>query len=300
MNGRDIITGLVVVVLWGLNFIVIKTGLQEIPPLLLGALRFLALSLPAIFFFPRPPVPWRWLIALGLTLNAAQFAFLFLGMKLGMPAGLASLLLQSQAFFTLLIAAVFLGKRCRWYNMAGLALAAGGITLIGSHQSGSITTAGFFLTLLAAVFWGAGNVITRRITQMIPLLSMPALVVWAGSIAILPLGLLSWFVEGPAVWQATWHHFTWTAAAAVLYLAYIATLCGFSLWNQLLSRHPATEVAPLSLLVPVIGMSSSALLLDESLSLWQALGSALVLAGLFIHVFGEKRGRTKPVTEMEN
>lgn len=294
LSGRDIIIGLVVVVLWGLNFIAIKVGLRDVPPILLGALRFLAVSVPAVFFLPRPRVDWRWLIALGLTINVGQFACLFLGMQLGMPAGLASLVLQAQAFFTLLVAVMFLGERWHWHQLAGLILAAAGMAVIGSRQGGTVTAAGFWFTLAAAASWGTGNVIMRRITRRAPAFSMLSLVVWAGAVAVLPLALLSWCLEGPAVWQAAWQAVwragSWTAAVAVIYLAYFATLGGYSLWGKLMSRHPAAVVSPFALLVPVVGLSSAALLLGEALSVRQGIGVLLVMTGLAVNVFGGSGG----------
>lgn len=286
MNRRDIGLGLIVVVLWGLNFIAIKLGLGNMPPLLLATIRFVVVCLPAIFFLPRPPVAWRWLIALGLTLNVGQFAFLFLGIKLGMPAGMSSLIHQSQAFFTLLIAVLFIGERLKWNNILGLIIAACGMFIIAFQQESSMTVIGFWLTLIGAASWGAGNVIMRRATQGVPAFSMLALVVWAGAVAILPLGLLSLFIEGPAKWQTAFHSITWTTVASIIYLAYFATLCGYGLWGKLMSKYPAATVAPLALLVPVIGMSSASLILGEAFSLGQLMGALLVMAGLIVHVFG--------------
>jgi O-acetylserine/cysteine efflux transporter len=286
LNRRDLGIGLIVVIIWGLNFNAIKLGLGNMPPLLLAAVRFTVVCLPAIFFLPRPPVAWRWLIALGLTINVGQFAFLFIGMKMGMPAGLASLIHQSQAFFTLIIAVLMIGERFRWNNLVGLIVAAGGMAIIAAQQGGSMTAVGFWLTLAGAVSWGAGNVIMRRATQGVPPFSMLALVVWAGAVAILPLALLSLLIEGFAAWQVAWNSITLTTVASIIYLAYFATICGYALWGKLLSKYPAGIVAPFALLVPVIGMSSAALLLGEEFSLWQVYGALLVMIGLIIHVFG--------------
>lgn len=286
MQKRDILIGMVVVILWGLNFIAIKIGLQDIPPLLLGAVRFLLACFPIIFFLPRPPVDWRWLIALGLAINVGQFSFLFIGMKVGMPAGLASLVLQSQAFFTLLAGAVWLGERWGWNHLAGLALAAGGMVTIGWQQGGEMTAAGFACTLAAAACWGVGNVIMRQATQGIPPSSMLALVVWAGAVAILPLLLLSWIIEGYDAWLTACFAVSWASFGAVVYLSLLATLAGYGLWGKLLSRYPAAMVSPLALLVPVVGLSSAAFFLGEAVTLGQGLGALLVMAGLIVHVFG--------------
>jgi len=287
--------GLIVAVLWGLNFIAIKLGLADMPPLLLATIRFIIVCIPAIFFLPKPPVGWRQLIALGLTLNVGQFAFLFVGIKLGMPAGLSSLVHQSQAFFTLVFAALILGERWEWNNLTGLIIAAGGMVVVGSQQGGSMTAAGFWLTLCASSSWGMGNVVIRRASKDTPPFSMLSLVVWAGAVAILPLGLLSLLFEGPAVWKTAWDSLNWVTLVSIIYLAYFASLCGYGLWGRLLSRYPAAAVAPFSLLVPIIGMSSAVLFLNETFSLWQIIGAILVMLGLAVNVFG---GRLKKGAEL--
>ena len=286
MTVRDMLIGMIVVTVWGLNFIAIKLGLREVPPLLLVVLRFLMVTFPVIFFLPRPPIGWTWLITLSLAINVGQFAFLFLSMKVGMPAGLASLVLQSQAFFTLFVAVTWLGEQWRWNHLAGLLVAAFGMAIIGSQQGGEMTAAGFGLIIASAACWGTGNVIMRQATQGVPAFSMLSLIVWIGAIAIIPLTILSWIFEGYEAWLTAYHAFTWVGAGSVAYVAFFATLVGYGLWGKLISRYPASIVSPFALLVPIVGLSSSALLLGESLSLWQCLGALLVMTGLVIHVFG--------------
>lgn len=286
MNKHDIGIGLIVAILWGLNFIAIKLGLANMPPLFLATVRFIVVCIPAIFFLPKPPIAWRWLIALGLTLNVGQFAFLFMGVKLGMPAGLSSLVHQSQVFFTLIIAAVVLGEKWKWNHIVGLIIAAGGMIIVGFQQGGSMTAAGFWLTLIAAASWAAGNVIMRRATQDAPPFSMLSLVVWAGAVAILPLGLMSLWLEGPSVWMTALGAINGITIISIIYLAYFASLGGYGLWGVLLSRYPAAVVSPFSLLVPVVGMSSAVLFLNERLSFLQITGALLVMVGLAVNVFG--------------
>ncbi len=296
LNKNDIGIGFIVGVLWGLNFIAIKLGLANMPALLLATIRFIVLCVPAIFFLPKPPVAWRWLIALGLTLNVGQFAFLFTGVKLGMPAGLSSLVHQSQAFFTLVIAALFLGERWKWNNLVGLTIAAVGMIIVGLQQDGSMTLAGFWLTLTAAASWGIGNVVMRKATKDVPPFSMLSLVVWAGAIAILPLGLLSLLLEGVTAWKTAFDSINWITIVSIIYLAYCASLGGYGLWGRLLSRYPAALVSPFSLLVPVIGMSSASLFLNEVFSIWQIIGALLVMLGLVVNVFG---GRIRKKAECD-
>ncbi|WP_188398324.1 EamA family transporter [Sporomusa sp. GT1] len=286
MQKRDILIGLVVVIVWGLNFIAIKVGLRDIPPLLLVVLRFVLTCFPIIFFLPRPPISWAWLLALSLSINVGQFSLLFIGMKVGMPAGLASLVLQSQAFFTLLIGVAWLGEQWRWNHLAGLFLAGSGMTIIGSQQGGEMTATGFGLVIAAAACWGAGNVIMRRATVGIPAFPILSLIVWMGVAAILPLMVLSLWLEGYDAWVAAWHTAGWASLGALIYLALFATIIGYGLWGKLLSRYPAAVVSPFALLVPVVGLTSSVLLLGETVSFWQGVGALLIMIGLVVHVLG--------------
>ena len=283
---KDLLIALVVIIAWGVNFVVIKVGLDGLPPMLLGALRFLLVAFPAILLVKRPQLPWRWLIAYGATISLGQFAFLFQAMYSGMPPGLASLVLQSQAFFTLCFAAVFLGERMRLPSVLGLLVAAGGLVLIGSENSSHVPLLALLLTLCAGAMWGMGNIITRRFGSV----NLVALVVWGGLIPPLPFLALSWWLEGPERIGQALLNIGWNSVLALAYLAFVATMLGYSLWSTLLSRHPAGKVAPFSLLVPVIGLSSSAWLLDERLSPLQGWGALLVMFGLLINVFGPRLG----------
>jgi len=282
MQPKDLLLALVVIIVWGLNFVVIKIGLHEMPPMLLGALRFLLAAFPAVLFIKRPQIPLRWLLAYGLTISLGQFAFLFSAMSVGMPAGLASLVLQSQAFFTLLFAVLFLGERFRLANLFGLLVAAGGLLLIGMQGNGLITLAGFALTLCAAAMWALGNIVTRKLGKV----NLVGLVVWGSLIPPLPFLALSWLLEGPVAIESALRGFTLDTLLVLIYLAFGATILGYGLWSRLLSRYPASQVAPFSLLVPVVGLTSSALLLDERLSTLQLLGALLVLLGLLLNVGG--------------
>ncbi|WP_037008504.1 EamA family transporter [Pseudomonas sp. RL] len=281
---KDVLLALVVIAVWGLNFVVIKIGLQGVPPLLLGALRFLLVLFPAIFFIPRPRLPWRWLLAYGMTISLGQFAFLFYAMSAGMPAGLASLVLQAQAFFTLLFAVPLLGERVRAGQLLGLLVAAAGLTLIGLRSGPGMTLAGFALTLCAASMWALGNIVTRRIGKV----DILGLVVWGALVPPLPFLALSLWLEGPATLERAMLGLDLQSLLAIVYLAFAATMLGYGLWGRLLSRYPASQVAPFSLLVPVVGLSASALLLGERLDIQQGAGVGLVLAGLLVNLYGAR------------
>ena len=281
---KDVLLALVVITVWGLNFVVIKIGLQGVPPLLLGALRFLLVLFPAIFFIPRPRLPWRWLLAYGLTISLGQFAFLFYAMAVGMPAGLASLVLQAQAFLTLLFAVPLLGERVRAGQWLGLLVAAAGLTLIGLQSGQGMTLAGFALTLCAAAMWALGNIVSRRIGRV----DILGLVIWGALVPPLPFLALSLWLEGPATLERALLGLDLTSLLAIAYLAFAATMLGYGLWGRLLSRYPASQVAPFSLLVPVVGLSASALLLGERLDTQQGAGVGLVLAGLLVNLYGAR------------
>ena len=281
MSPKDLLLALVVIVAWGLNFVVIRVGLDGLPPMLLGCLRFVLAALP-VLFVRRPNLPWRWLIAYGATISLGQFMFLFEAMDNGMPAGLASLVLQAQAFFTLGFAALFLGERMRGANILGLLVAAGGLLLIGLQAGHASTLLGIMLTLVASSMWAMGNVLTRKFGKI----DLVALVIWGSLIPPVPFFLLSLWLDGPQRVEHALLNIGLNSVLALLYLALIATLLGYSLWSRLLSRYPAGQVEPFSLLVPVVGLSSSAVLLGERLSSLQWLGAALVMLGLLVNVFG--------------
>ncbi|QHM73179.1 EamA family transporter [Mixta intestinalis] len=288
MTIKDLLLALCVVVAWGVNFVVIKVGLHGMPPFLLAALRFSLVALPAIFFVPPPRIPLRWLVLYGLTISFGQFGFLFLAINLGMPAGLASLVLQAQAFFTLLLGALLLAESLKWHHMAGIAIAAGGMFLLatsGHGSAASITMTTMLLTLAAALCWGMGNITNKVIMRRgnVPIMS---LVVWSALVPIAPFFLCSWLFEGREAIVHSLTQITLSTVLVVVYLAFIATIVGYAIWGTLLGRYETWRVAPLSLLVPVVGILSAALLLGERLSLQQVVGAAVIVLGLLMNMFG--------------
>jgi O-acetylserine/cysteine efflux transporter len=279
---RDLLLALVVIVAWGVNFVVIKVGLHGVPPMLLGGLRFTLAAFPAVFFVKRPNVPLKWLLAYGFSISLGQFSLLFYAMSVGMPAGLASLVLQAQAFFTLIFAAVLLGERFRAPNFVGLVIAACGLAIIGMQGGHAVPVAGFALTLAASAMWALGNAVTKAMGKV----DLVSLVVWGSLIPPVPFFLLSWLLEGPERIQASLAGISLVSVGAIAYLAFVATLIGYSIWGKLLSRYPAAQVAPFSLLVPVFGLGSAAVFLGEGMDSAQLAGAVLVMAGLLVNVFG--------------
>ena len=285
MRAKDVALALVVVVAWGLNFVVVKVGVTHIPPLLLGALRFMLAAFPALLFVPRPRLPLKLYLAYGLTASVGQFAFLFTAVHLGMPTGLASLVLQSQAFFTLVLAAFVLKEHWGAHQLGGLLLAGGGLALIGSAHGAHMPLLGFGLTLAAALSWASSNIVTRVIGARGPINQL-GLVVWGSLVPPIPFLLMSAWLEGPAAMGAALQAFNWEALAALAYLAGVATLFGYSVWTRLLTLYPANQVAPFSLLVPVVGLTTGWVVYGEALQPVHFAGAALLMLGLGLNLWG--------------
>lgn len=286
MQFGDLLQALLVVVIWGFNFVVIKWGVSDVPPLLLGGLRFMLAALVGVLLVRRPRLPWRWLTLYAMTVGVGQFACLFCAIKLGMPAGLASVVLQSQAFFTLVFARLMLNEHWQRAQFFGLLLAASGLALIAVAKGGNMTAVGFILTILAALSWAASNVVVRLMGQAGYKIEPLGLVAWSSLIPPLPFIALSLWLEGGARDLQALAQFSWSSFAAVAYLALAATMLGYGLWSRLLARYPANTVAPFSLLAPLVALLASSVLLGEHLTRMQALGSVLLLAGLLVNVAG--------------
>ncbi|SCC51699.1 O-acetylserine/cysteine exporter [Kosakonia oryziphila] len=288
MTRKDVLLAMLVVVAWGLNFVVIKVGLHSMPPLMLAGLRFVFVAFPAILFVARPSIPLRLLLGYGLTISFGQFAFLFCAIKFGMPAGLASLVLQAQAFFTIILGAGVFGERLQSKQLIGISLAVLGVlVLIESSLNGQhIPLVGFVLTLAAAFSWACGNIFNKKIMQHGSRPAVMSLVVWSALIPIVPFMVASLVLDGPALMLRSLVNIDTTTLLSLAYLAFVATIIGYGIWGSLLGRYETWRVAPLSLLVPVVGMASAAILLEETLSTLQLAGAVLVMGGLYINVFG--------------
>ncbi len=291
MSRADWLSALIVIVVWGLNFVVMKWGLATLSPLLLCALRFVAASLPFLLFV-RPPLNLSWglLAAYGLVQGVGQFGLLFTGMKLGMPAGMASVVLQTQAFITMLMAAALLGEKPQRWQWIGLTVAIAGLVLIGAaHGDGAsqMTLLGFLFTVGAAAMWASSNLLTRMAAKQGPYEPV-SFIVWTSLFPIVPLLLLSLWLDGADQVAQQLQAIGVRELGVIAYLAFLSTLLGYGLWTRLLQRYAASTVAPLSLLVPVIGLLSAMLLLGEFPTALQWLGTAGVLLGMVVNQFGGK------------
>ncbi|MFE6460730.1 EamA family transporter [Streptomyces cinereoruber] len=276
MRPAHIALAALVAAVWGVNFVVIEIGLGHFPPLLFSALRFLAAALPAVFLVGRPKVAWKWIVGVGLVLGVAKFGLLFIGMDLGAPAGLSSLVLQVQAVFTALFAFALLGERPGRVKVAGMAIALAGIAVAAVDEGTSGPLVGFLLVIGAAVCWGVSNVLTRKASPPDALNFM----VWVSTVPVLPLLALSLLVEGPERGLAALRGLDWAGLGVIAYVAWAVTIFGFGAWGWLLRRYPASSVAPFSLLVPVFGMSAAALFLGEGISGARWCAAALLVGGV--------------------
>jgi O-acetylserine/cysteine efflux transporter len=288
LSPRDLALTLAVVAVWGYTFVPIKVALAEVPPFTLAALRFFLAALPMVFFVRRPAMPWRDIVAYGFAIGVCQFGLLFLGLKLGMPAGLSSLVIQVQVFFTIGLAVAFAGDRLRRHNLVGAVIAVAGMIVLALYKvaSGlSGTAIGFALVVAAAFAWAAGNIIAKRSAGEHGA-DMFALTVWSSLVPPLPLLALGFAFEGGVDTFGIIAGMSPLAWACVLVMSYGATLFGFGSWNALLHRYPTTLISPFALLIPVFGLASGALFLGESLSPMQMAGVALVFFGLVFNVYG--------------
>ena len=283
-----------VMAVWGTNFVVIKLALAHLPPLTLAALRFSLAILPMALFIKRPAVPLKNLATYGVLIGAGQFGLLFTAMRADITPGLASLVVQTQVFMTIGLSMRLTGERIAPYQIAAMALAVAGLATIGWHTDGSATPLGLLLVLGAALSWSLGNM-TARAAGPVPMLNY---VVWSSVFAVPPLFVMALLTEGWPRMAAGVAAADWTTWGAVVWQAVGNTMFGYAAWGWLLGKHPATQVAPLALLVPVFGLGSSALLLGEPLQGWKIQAFVLVMAGLSIGVlwprFKERFGLGAP------
>ncbi|AXK41302.1 EamA family transporter [Erythrobacter aureus] len=282
MTGRDIILVMLVMFVWGTNFVVIHEALLALPPLLFATIRFVIAFFPAVLFVPRPSTSWLNLSSYGVLVGVGQFGILFIAMDGMISPGLASLIIQAQVFFTIGLSVWLTGERVRGVQIAALLLATAGIVLIGVRADGGTTAAGVGLVLVAAASWALANMISRKTSGT----NVLGFVVWS-SIAPVPVLLaLSFMFEGWSAMAAGFRSATLSTWAAVIWQSLGNTLFGYGIWAALLNRYPSATVAPFALLVPVFGLSASALLLAEPLPAWKVIASMLVMAGLLLGLTG--------------
>ena len=277
-----LLLALAIVAVWGTNFVVIKLSLEAFPPFLFAALRFTFAFLPLAIFIPRPKVSWSNMCAYGVAIGVGQFGILFFAIDGRISPGLASLVVQTQVFFTIGLAMFFAKERLRLYQAVAVSIAMTGLGTIALHTDADTTFIGLALIVFAGLSWGIGNTVSRRAGSI----NMLSYVVWASAFSLPPLFLISWIFEGG--WEqmsASIISAPIGAWAGVFWQSWGNTVFGYAAWAWLLSKHPAAVVAPAPLLVPIFGMGASAYFLSEPLPLWKILAAGLVITGLIVNLF---------------
>ncbi|MDY3332043.1 MAG: EamA family transporter [Pelistega sp.] len=279
----DWFLALITIFAWGINFLASKIALSEVPPLMFGAIRFILVVFPAIFFVKFPKAPLGTIIAYSLTINFLQFACMLSSIAFGLASGLTSLIMQLQAFFTVLLAALYFKEKIPVGLLVAFFIALIGMVLIveGGNMDTALPMAGLIAAIGAAFFWACGNITIKKMPQV----NMLSLVIWGGLFSIPFFMLASYLIEGPELIQASWAQMTIKSWGGIGYAAYASTLVGYVIWGKLLARRPISLIAPLTLLVPIIGFISGYLAFDEKMTWVQWLGSATVLIALCINVF---------------
>lgn len=284
MKIHHVLLAILITAIWGINFSVIKLGLTAVDPFILAGLRFTLCALPAIFFIRKPDVPWRYIIGYGLVFGIGLWGVVNLGIKSGLSAGIASLVLQFSAFFTILLGAWVFKENITRYQLAGSAIAICGLLSIIFIADGSVTVTGLAGVLFGAVAWSVANVINKKARTK----QVFAFLVWSSAFSPIPLFLLDYAINGTAGYEALTHQLDYRAVVSILFQVYPNTLFGYWIWNSLLKQYPVSTVAPLSLLVPIFGMLGSVVIFNEALSLIKIVAITLIVAGLGVGLYGQR------------
>jgi O-acetylserine/cysteine efflux transporter len=288
---RHLLLGLLVALIWGVNFVAIDLGLRDTPPLVLVALRFTLVAVPLVCFVPRPDAPWRVIAGIGLFMSAGQFGLLFTAMHLGLPAGLAAVVLQCQMIFTLAIGAVVLRERPTRMQLVGALLGVTGLGIVALGRlegaPGLTAIVPLLICVAAGLSWGIGNVISRSAAGADGF----GIVVWSALVVPLPVLALSLLLDGPVVVGEAFATIGWETIVSVGFTAGMASLVGYTIWNMLLGRYPAALVAPFALLTPPIGLAAAALVLGQVPNALELAGSALLVGGVAVGQVRRRRRR---------
>ena len=271
--------------IWGTNFVFIRYGLNELEPFTFAALRFSLVALPLVFIFPKPKTSWLNLASYGLLIGCGQFGLLYWVMQANITPGLASLLLQMQVFFTVLLALVLTNETINRLQLLALCVSFSGLILIIVYTDGQTTHLGVAVALLAAASWACGNMIVKNAGDV----DILAFLVWSSVFSIPPLMLMAWYMHGFDSIAQNLMQASWKAWSVVVWQSVGNTLIGYGLWNMLLNRYSAATVTPWALLVPVFGMSASAVLLSEPMFWWKLLAMVLIFAGLALNMFANRK-----------
>lgn len=284
MKPLHVALAVLITAIWGVNFSVIKLGLATVDPFILAGIRFSLCALPAIFFIRKPDVAWRYIVGYGLVFGIGLWGVVNLGIKLGLSAGIASLVLQFSAFFTIVLGSWVFKEALSRFQILGMLIALGGLLCIITISDGSVSLSGVLLVLLGAASWSVANIINKKASTR----DVFGFLVWSSAFAPIPLFALDYVVNGSAGYAAFVHQVDGSAVLSILFQVYPNTLFAYWIWNSLLKTYPVSTVAPLSLLVPIFGMLGSVLLFNESVTLSKVLAVALIVLGLAVGLYGQR------------
>lgn len=292
LSGRDFLAAACIIVIWGTNFVAMKIGLRSFTPFQLGAARYLFGMLPLVLLVRPPRLPWKWVVLYGLCQGVGQFGLLFVSLQVGMTAALASVLMQTQMFFTALFSFLLLAEKPGKPLLAGMALAALGLGCFGmtyitpeAGAEAATTAVGFALCLGGASMWAASNIVVRLAQRSAPEFNPLGFLAWCSAVPVLPFVVASLLFDDPSTrWQ--WSAAPWEGWLSAAYLGWVATITAYSLWTNLIKRHGPNRIAPFSLGVPVIGLASGIVLLGERVTAWQWGGVVLTVMALACVVLG--------------
>lgn len=294
LSGGDVAAALFIILIWGSNFVVMKLGLQYLTPFQLGAARYVFAAVPLLILIRPPKLHWKWVVLYGLFQGVGQFGFLFTALRVGMTASLASVLMQTQVFFTALFGFVLLRERVSPTLRIGLLFAALGLACFvmnyvarNAASQATTTVLGFVFCLVSAAMWAASNIVVRRVQQTTPNFEVVPFMVWSSLVPIIPFIILS-LIFDPSVTRWQWTRAPWSCWLALAYLGWLSTILAYAIWTHLLKRHTANRVAPFSLGVPVVGIATGMILLGENITLWQWAGITLMVAALACVLFGDR------------
>lgn len=284
MKPLHVVLAVLITAIWGVNFSVIKLGLATVDPFILAGIRFSLCALPAIFFIRKPDVPWRYIIGYGLVFGIGLWGLVNLGIKAGLSAGIASLVLQFSAFFTILLGGWVFKEALTRFQVLGMLIALAGLLCIISISDGSVSLSGVLLVLVGAASWSVANIINKKASTR----DVFGFLVWSSAFAPIPLFALDYAVNGSVGYTTLVNQIDTTAVLSILFQVYPNTLFAYWIWNSLLKTYPVSTVAPLSLLVPIFGMLGSVVVFNESVPLNKVLAVVLIVVGLAVGLYGQR------------
>lgn len=284
MKPIHVALAILITAIWGLNFSVIKLGLASVDPLILAGLRFSLCALPAIFFIRKPDVPWRYIIGYGVVFGVGLWGVVNIGIQVGLSAGIASLVLQFSAFFTILLGSWVFKEALTRFQVSGMIIALAGLLCIIFVSDGSVSLAGLVLVLLGAASWSIANIINKKANTK----EVFGFLVWSCAFSPIPLFALEYLINGSAAYSTLITQIDTTAVLSILFQVYPNTLFAYWIWNSLLKTYPVSTVAPLSLLVPIFGLLGSVLIFNESIPTSKILAVIFIVLGLIVGLYGQR------------